>query len=76
MPMPNVNYDYFVHYVKNLGLPAGERVLDYGCGKGDILTALRESGIDAYGVDIYHNGISEEMLSNPLLQAGYTGNPL
>ena len=32
------------------------RVLDYGCGAGTIVTALRGRGIDAFGCDVYYDG--------------------
>ena len=35
-----------------LGLSAGDRVLDAGCGLGRFVAALAEHGIDAVGVDI------------------------
>jgi SAM-dependent methyltransferase len=33
-----------------------KRVLDYGCGAGEIVTLLRSMGIDAYGCDVYYGG--------------------
>jgi 2-polyprenyl-3-methyl-5-hydroxy-6-metoxy-1,4-benzoquinol methylase len=35
-----------------LALPGPGPVLDIGCGRGELLTALAEAGIAAYGVDI------------------------
>lgn len=32
-------------------LPAGARVLDYGCGTGGFLRALRRTGLDPFGVE-------------------------
>jgi SAM-dependent methyltransferase len=69
--MLNVNYEYFANYIEQRNLPDDARVLDYGCGSGEILAALRNRGVDAYGVEIYHKGISEEMQANPLLREGY-----
>lgn len=36
-------------------LPAGSRVLDYGCGLGAFLTALEEEGLKAIGVEFDEN---------------------
>lgn len=33
-------------------LPAGARILDFGCGKGASVEALVDAGYDAYGVDV------------------------
>ena len=34
----------------------GGRVLDYGCGKGQIVEKLLAKGIDAYGCDVFYEG--------------------
>jgi len=36
---------------KFLGRPAGQKILEGGCGRGQIVYALRELGYDAYGID-------------------------
>jgi len=41
---------YFVDYTKKY-LPTGARVLEGGCGRGDKVYSLHNSGFDAYGVD-------------------------
>ena len=38
--------------VSQAGTRQGLRVLDYGCGKGASVAALRALGVDAYGLDI------------------------
>lgn len=32
------------------------KVLDYGCGAGELVEALREKNIDTYGCDVYYEG--------------------
>jgi SAM-dependent methyltransferase len=50
------NYAYLLSYVR--GLPASEslKVLEYGCGGGEVVHLLREHGIDAVGCDIFYEG--------------------
>jgi SAM-dependent methyltransferase len=47
----DVNRRYFVHYAKSV-VPAGAKVLDYGCGEANLVKMLDEAGFDAYGCDI------------------------
>ena len=37
--------------LRRAGLNPGDRILDVGCGDGSLVTALTESGFDAYGID-------------------------
>jgi ubiquinone/menaquinone biosynthesis C-methylase UbiE len=37
----------------------GQKLLDVGCGRGHLVRALRESGVDAWGIDLNPN--AEEM---------------
>lgn len=34
----------------------GGKVLDFGCGAGQVVTMLRSWGTDAYGCDVYYDG--------------------
>jgi SAM-dependent methyltransferase len=52
----DVNYQYFVHYVKRLPHPEQLRILDYGCGEGQVVRLLREAGYNCHGCDIYYGG--------------------
>jgi SAM-dependent methyltransferase len=45
--------------IELLGLSAGDRVLDAGCGLGRFVAALAKHGIDAVGVDISEIAIAE-----------------
>lgn len=42
-------------------------VLDYGCGAGEIVKQLRQSGIDAFGCDIFYEGGDSSKKVDPLL---------
>jgi SAM-dependent methyltransferase len=50
----NVNYEYFVEYVRSLPHAQSLRILDYGCGGGAIVAALREAGFDAVGCEAFY----------------------
>ena len=43
-------------------LPASTRVVDYGCGSGLLVRTLRDTGVDAWGYDLY---------SSPRLALGF-----
>lgn len=55
------NYEFCARWVA-ARLPADKgtaenfRVLDYGCGGGDIVTFLHARNIDAYGCDVFYEG--------------------
>ena len=56
-PAENVNYRYFVEYVGEAARARpGLRVLDYGCGGGEMVALLRREGIDCRGCDIFYAG--------------------
>ena len=44
--------DYLEVKKNLLGLPKRAKILDFGCGKGELVAKLRELGFDAHGVDI------------------------
>jgi SAM-dependent methyltransferase len=37
-------------------------ILDFGCGKGALLSQLRELGIEAYGIELFSEGLRAAML--------------
>jgi SAM-dependent methyltransferase len=49
---PSVAEKWTGHYLRGLGMAAGTRVLDYGCGRGRVSAMLRRSGCRVVGVDI------------------------
>jgi SAM-dependent methyltransferase len=50
-----VNRAWFVHYVLGHG-GTGLRVLDFGCGFGEVVALLRDRGVDASGADVFYDG--------------------
>lgn len=51
----SIGYDLIVNEI-----PSGARVLDLGCGNGDLLAILVEKkGIEPHGVEISQSGVSE-----------------
>lgn len=39
------------HLISRFHIPAGAKILDVGCGRGDFLGGFKERGLDAYGLD-------------------------
>ena len=59
-PSQNVNYLYFVDYVRRtLAEKPRARVLDFGCGMGELVALLREAGFDCSGADVFYAGASD-----------------
>lgn len=50
------NYQFCVDWVVSQRIPPGARVLDYGCGAGHIVKALRARNVDAFGCDVFYEG--------------------
>lgn len=48
------NHSFCVEWAASQG--RGLRVLDYGCGAGEIVSALLERNIDAFGCDVFYEG--------------------
>jgi SAM-dependent methyltransferase len=77
----DVNRRYFVDYVGRTAAP-GAKVLDFGCGAGQMVAMLRQAGFDAYGVDIRWPGAdygdieATELGRDGLLRYYEPGGPL
>ena len=50
------NYQFCAQWVASQSTLASPRVLDYGCGAGEILKELQMSNAQAYGCDIFYGG--------------------
>lgn len=56
-----VNRSWFVDYVlRRGGADAGLRVLDFGCGSGEVVALLRGRGVEASGADVFYGGADWE----------------
>jgi SAM-dependent methyltransferase len=78
----DVNYRYFVSYV---GARAGRpsfTVLDFGCGDGVLVQALRQQGIDCYGAEVFYPGgvyelpSTRELVERGIIRTFSEGAPL
>ncbi len=49
------NYEYCAQFFSH-NFHGAARVLDYGCGAGEIVNKLRERGVEAFGCDVYYQG--------------------
>lgn len=63
----NVNYAFFVAYVKSLPNWQNLKVLDYGCGRGVIVHRLRQEGVECYGVEAFYEGSQLQEVREDLL---------
>jgi SAM-dependent methyltransferase len=51
------NTDYIVHHSQVLlSTQPGAKVLDFGCGAGEVVAGCVAAGLDAYGCDPYYEG--------------------
>lgn len=48
------NYDFCAQWVLRQGI--GLRVLDYGCGAGEVVKLLRSEGVQAFGCETFYSG--------------------
>ena len=49
-------YSFCTNWVEDHAQGRSLRVLDYGCGAGVIVKALRERGFEAFGCDVFYDG--------------------
>lgn len=60
---PSLAREWGEHYLADLGLKQGARVLDHGCGKGRHAAILQQLGYEVYAQDIYPHSWWEHMPS-------------
>jgi SAM-dependent methyltransferase len=55
--LDHINTRYMLDYVaRRAAEQPSLRVLDFGCGGGEVVGGLRDKGIDAYGADVFYSG--------------------
>ena len=75
----DVNGRYFVDYVVRSG---ARRVLDYGCGAGELVGELRRRGVDCSGADVFYEGAEydsgelEQMVAEGVIRRFRVGEPV
>jgi ubiquinone/menaquinone biosynthesis C-methylase UbiE len=62
---------YIEEMIDALRLPQGARILDVGCGPGELVLTLLRRGYDAVGIDISQGMI--DIAARTIQSAGYTG---
>jgi SAM-dependent methyltransferase len=66
------NYAFILDFLRRHLQDGRGRVLDFGCGDGDLVRDLRRDGFDAFGADVFYEGASFERVSvDGLLADGY-----
>jgi len=76
-----VNSAFFVSYACSITQP-GQRVLDFGCGRGDLVAELRARGVDCYGTDVFYGGgdwrhlDDDHLLRQNIVRPSTPGRPL
>jgi SAM-dependent methyltransferase len=63
------NYEYCVQWIAEQQNCSAARVLDYGCGAGQIVDLLRQRQIDAQGCDMFYEGGDHSVAMNADLRA-------
>jgi ubiquinone/menaquinone biosynthesis C-methylase UbiE len=53
----HINYLYMLHRAEQINRIITEaKILDYGCGAGEVVLAGRKHGLDIYGADVFYKG--------------------
>jgi SAM-dependent methyltransferase len=59
------NYGFCAQWAATQANGTAARVLDYGCGAGQVVRAMREKGLDASGCDVFYEGGDASRLADP-----------
>jgi SAM-dependent methyltransferase len=72
--MSNVEFQMNAfRWIRHASVPAGAKILDYGCGSGYEVSCLVRAGYDAYGVDILEYWGKDKHLHGQALDGKDTG---
>lgn len=55
------NYEFCAQWAARVG----GKVLDYGCGDGQVVKLMRDAGLDAYGCDVFFEGADFSPKADP-----------
>jgi SAM-dependent methyltransferase len=67
----DLNYEYFIEYIKKIPDYQKLKILDFGCGRGEIVGELIKQGVNICGVDTcYSREIPPEILASDLYRQG------
>ena len=61
------NYEFCTQWILANRTATDVRVLDYGCGAGEIVKLLKRNGVDAYGCDVFYEGGDYSRTVDPAL---------
>jgi SAM-dependent methyltransferase len=61
------NYEFCTQWILDKTTGNIVRVLDYGCGAGEIVQELRKRGVDAFGCDVFYDAGDRSKLVDPAL---------
>jgi SAM-dependent methyltransferase len=61
---------YNHEYLARQALRSGGRILDYGCGRANVVRLLRAAGADAYGADVFFGGMDWSTGPHELIDGG------
>jgi len=65
------NYEFCAEWVSKQTPKKNIRVLDYGCGSGEIVKKLRQKNINAFGCDVFYEGGNySSLVDNILIESG------
>ena len=53
----NLRILYFKKILRNFSINNQMKMLDYGCGPGDMIVCAKEAGIDVYGIDLFEYSV-------------------
>lgn len=52
----HINYLYLLYWANTTNSNKQQKILDYGCGSGDVVLEGRKRGLNIYGCDVFYGG--------------------